>query len=131
MRRVALLTAVLALVGRAGSAQRLTRPIIDSLPHGVVRVRNLGPSRWLGTSGWQLVPEQTISADGGAAVIAQPRNLAVDSHGNVFETDWKVDAIQEWDRAGKFVRTIGRKGDGPGEIKVPIGIATRTETLQA
>jgi hypothetical protein len=130
MRHAVLLGAML-LAGRAATAQRLARPIIDTLPHGIVRVRNTGPAMWSGLSGWQFVLEQTIAADGTAGLIAEPRTVAVDSHGKIFETDWKVDAIQEWDRTGKFVRTLGRKGDGPGEFKVPINIAIRGDTLLA
>ncbi len=130
MRKSTLAMIVLAATAHHAAAQ-LGHATIDTLAHGIVRVRNSGPTRWTGTGGWTLVPELTITADGTNALIAEPWSIAVDSRGDVLETDWKVDAIQEWDRTGKFIRTIGRKGQGPGEFEVPIDIAIRNDTLLA
>lgn len=125
------MTIVLLTAATHHASAQLGRATIDTLAHGIVRVRNSGPTRWAGTGGWTLVPEQAITADGTDALIAEPWSIAVDSRGDIFQTDWKVNAIQEWDRGGKFVRSIGRKGQGPGEFEVPIEIAIRNDTLLA
>jgi hypothetical protein len=128
---ILVLTVLLFAPGRHAGAQRIGTPVIEKLPNGVVRTWNTGPSQWTGTAGWKLVLERTITADGTAGLIAEPRSLATDSHGNIFETDWKFDGIQVFDPSGTFLRQIGRKGDGPGEFKVPIEIAIRGDTLLA
>lgn len=49
-------------------------------------------------------------------VLALPTSLAVDKKGELFVLDFKESRIKVFDDAGKFVRTIGRLGQGPGEI---------------
>jgi hypothetical protein len=39
-----------------------------------------------------------------------------DDEGNFYITDWNRKRIQKYDAAGKFVLTIGRQGQGPGEF---------------
>lgn len=41
--------------------------------------------------------------------------LAVDSSGGVYVYDAQVPAIRHFDAGGKFVRQVGREGQGPGE----------------
>jgi len=48
--------------------------------------------------------------------------LAVDASGNLFVTDWGNGRVQMFDKNGAFVRTIGRRGQGPGEYMSPSGI---------
>lgn len=45
--------------------------------------------------------------------------LAVDEEGNIFISDWTNTRVQMYDQTGKFIRTIGRKGQGPGEFRDP------------
>jgi len=40
-----------------------------------------------------------------------------DDEGNFYVTDWDKRAILKYDPSGKYVRTIGRKGQGPGEFQ--------------
>ena len=71
--------AMVLLTGAAGcgtAQSRLANPVIDTLPHALVRVRNSDPSQWLGTTGWKLVLERTIAADGGKAVFGAPISIA-------------------------------------------------------
>jgi hypothetical protein len=43
--------------------------------------------------------------------------LNTDDDGNFYVTDWDRKRIQKYDRQGRYVRTIGRKGQGPGEFQ--------------
>jgi DNA-binding beta-propeller fold protein YncE len=52
-----------------------------------------------------------------------PTNVAVDAKGNIYVADTGNYRIQILDLAGKFVRTFGAQGDGPGEFIRPKGIA--------
>lgn len=45
--------------------------------------------------------------------------LAVDDEGNIFVSDFGNTRVQMYDRTGKFIRTFGRKGQGPGEFQSP------------
>ena len=43
----------------------------------------------------------------------------VDGDGNIYVTDFGNRRVQMYDKAGKYIRTIGRKGQGPGEYQFP------------
>lgn len=45
--------------------------------------------------------------------------IAVDDRGNIFAADTGNVRIQEYDKTGKHLRSIGRKGQGPGEFQFP------------
>ncbi len=47
------------------------------------------------------------------------RNLAVDDRGYIFALDVREKHIKIYNDEGKYVRTIGRAGQGPGEIGFP------------
>jgi hypothetical protein len=40
-----------------------------------------------------------------------------DDEGNIYVTDWDRKRIQKYDPQGKYVRTLGRSGQGPGEFQ--------------
>lgn len=47
------------------------------------------------------------------------RDIAVDAKGNVYLLDVQLNQVHVFDRDGKFVRDIGREGEGPGEFRRP------------
>ena len=49
-------------------------------------------------------------------------DIDVDVEGNIYVVDSHNFRIQEFNKNGKFVQTIGRKGEGPGEFTYPIQI---------
>jgi hypothetical protein len=44
----------------------------------------------------------------------------VDKEGNIFVLDSENFRIQKYDRNGKYLKSIGRKGQGPGEFEEPL-----------
>ena len=50
------------------------------------------------------------------------QNLAVDNEENIYVCDVKASHIRVFDKNGEYVRTIGKKGQGPGEMVYPIDI---------
>ena len=52
-----------------------------------------------------------------------PQELAVDESGRIYVLDNGNHRVQVFDLAGGYVRTLGREGEGPGELQLPIGIA--------
>jgi hypothetical protein len=47
------------------------------------------------------------------------RDVAVDGEGNIYVADMKNYRVQKFDKEGKYVLTIGRQGQGPGEFELP------------
>lgn len=47
------------------------------------------------------------------------RNIALDSHENIYVLDSGNHRIQKFDKNGRFLQTIGKKGQGPGEFENP------------
>jgi hypothetical protein len=56
-------------------------------------------------------------------VFENLRGLAADARGNVYAADFSANHILVFDSEGKFLRTIGRKGQGPGDLGGPEAIA--------
>ena len=50
------------------------------------------------------------------------KDIAVDSEGNIYVVDARNYRIQKFDRNGKYLQTIGRQGQGPGEFQRPARI---------
>jgi len=46
-------------------------------------------------------------------------SMEVDDEGNILVLDYSDCRIQKYDKEGKYLRTIGRKGEGPGEFQRP------------
>ena len=55
-------------------------------------------------------------------MISEVSFLTVDDHDNLFAVDIKEMNVKVYDSSGEYVRTIGRKGQGPGELNIPTGI---------
>ncbi|MBN1224645.1 MAG: 6-bladed beta-propeller, partial [Candidatus Aminicenantes bacterium] len=43
--------------------------------------------------------------------------LSTDNDGNFYVTDWNKKIVKKYDREGRFLKTIGRPGQGPGEFQ--------------
>jgi hypothetical protein len=50
------------------------------------------------------------------------QNLAVDDEENIYIADYKAGHIPVFNKNGEYVRTIGRRGQGPGEMIAPIDL---------
>jgi len=51
------------------------------------------------------------------AVLYRPRGILVDENDLIYISDYQDAMIKVFDPQGKFVRAIGRKGQGPGEFQ--------------
>lgn len=54
-----------------------------------------------------------------AATLNKPLDIKVDNQGRVYVLDWGDVHIKVFDKDGRFLRTISRKGQGPGEFDMP------------
>jgi len=105
---------VLGQTGPAGWKGR----IVDE--NGIKTVKN--PDQPLyGEFVFDLEKDLAIGGDPAKEEYYFPRGGAVnvDAEGNFYMADVGNTRVQMYDRTGKFIRTIGRKGQGPGEYGFP------------
>ncbi|MCM8803467.1 MAG: NHL repeat-containing protein [Candidatus Omnitrophica bacterium] len=62
-------------------------------------------------------------------IFYNPSSLKVDMMGNVYVVDSNNHRIQVFTKEGNFLRTIGRKGEGPSELFNPTDIFVKEDTL--
>ena len=72
--------------------------------------------RKIGTTG----KDHTLTTAGD---FAKPSGVAVDSDGNLYVADMLNARIEIFDADGNFIRTFGKRGDGPGYFAMPKGVA--------
>ncbi len=126
-RPVAFLLCATACGG--AEAGDLAQARTDTLPGGVVRIMSEGPTAWTDSAGVALVEEHRFHGeDGTPSELGEPRSIALDASGRVYVVDAKPAAIKVYDPDGRFVRTIGREGEGPGEFRMGF-IAVRDQHL--
>ncbi len=56
------------------------------------------------------------------ARLFSPVNLALDREGSLYVSDMGASRVQKYDRRGRFVRSFGSPGTGPGQLVRPKGI---------
>ena len=78
-----------------------------------------------------LVPEVSIGELDGPEeyLFGSVRSIAVDDDHNVYVLDGQARHVRVYDSDGTYVKTLGRDGEGPGEFKVPIGVAVSNGRL--
>ncbi len=73
-----------------------------------------------------LVEELSIGVADGAEeyMLGDVADIALGRDGMMYVLDRQVPAIRQYDNQGKYIRTIGRSGAGPGEYRSASGLAT-------
>jgi hypothetical protein len=102
--------------GKSESAYPVTIEIIE----GIKTVRNPEFPKE-GAVRYSLQEELTIGGEGGGteSVLNRPFDIKLDSQGNIYVMDWGDVDIKVFSPDGQQLRTIGKKGQGPGEFDVP------------
>jgi hypothetical protein len=79
----------------------------------------------------KFVPEITITDDsmGGKEFFSGPNDITVDGRGRILVCDGQANNIKVFDPKGKFLKTIGKAGQGPGDFNYPSDIEIATSRL--
>jgi sugar lactone lactonase YvrE len=70
----------------------------------------------------------SVFGSSGSGKLSAPLLDAVDASGDVWVVDTGNDRIVEFSSSGSFVRSVGEKGEGNGQFRVPAGIAINHQT---
>jgi sugar lactone lactonase YvrE len=95
------------------------------LPDGAAVVHNTGPGKWGKTPAVALQPVRVlgdVDSDDEAIAFHMPSGLAIDDQGRLYVLDSGNHRVQVFSPEGKYLKTIGRKGQGPGEFFMPSSI---------
>jgi hypothetical protein len=95
-----------------------------STENGTEVVRTLGGSVW--EDGAELVEELVIGVLEGEEeyMFGRIGPIAPDGAGGVYVFDGQVPALRHYDAGGRYTRTLGRAGSGPGEyMDTALGLA--------
>jgi hypothetical protein len=71
----------------------------------------------------KLVEELSFGGSGNPdESLSQVSMFVVDKEGGIFALDFKEQKIKVYDKTGKFLRLVGKPGQGPGELGMASGI---------
>jgi 6-bladed beta-propeller len=114
----------------ASDTPRLATARVDTLPGGITRTISDAPTGWNDSlTAWRLVLEHEIQPlEGEEGELFDPLDLAMNEAGTVYVKDQKPSVIKVFDPGGRYLRSIGREGDGPGEFRTAF-LAVRGDTL--
>ncbi|HEX9692043.1 MAG TPA: 6-bladed beta-propeller [Gemmatimonadales bacterium] len=101
------------------------RGTVDTLPSGRVVVRNPSTGVWdQGGTPWQVDEVVRIGALDveGPAMLGQVTAVEADAQGRLWVFEGQAQELRVFDTTGAHVRTIGRRGGGPGEFEQVIGM---------
>ena len=74
----------------------------------------------------------TISGENDEDSLAsfnQPLSMTSDKEGNIYILDMSSMSLKKFDKDGKFLKSIGRRGQGPGELFYPSFVMLIEDTL--
>lgn len=128
----AVLTSWSVLALAVGACRQVDRPAEDgwdgaedTLAGGRVVVRNGGRPLWGAGGGWRLEEVDRIGRlqGEGPDALGEIRAVEVDGQGRVYVLDSRAREIRVFDSGGRYLRSLGRPGEGPGELAAPAGLA--------
>jgi hypothetical protein len=119
---------VMGVAAAVFPGQQKPYPVVTTVKDGVKEIMNPDFPRE-GRFEGKLIPEMTWGEEGppDAALLNKPIEMHVDAQGWVYVLDWGDMHIKVYGQDGKFLRTIGRRGQGPGEFTTPAFMALMSD----
>lgn len=68
-----------------------------------------------------------IESDDENVLFYMPSDIAFDSQGNIYILDSGNHRIQKFDSDGKYIASLGNRGQGPGEFQYPLSLEIDSE----
>jgi len=99
-----------------------------SIKNGVIYVTNPGQGLWKNSKKITFKTILSIGIDNGDEnyILSDPKDLVVDNQGNIYICDFRDHSVKVYNKEGIFLRRIGKKGAGPGELYTPSSIALKS-----
>ena len=110
------------VAGQAAESKVVTHTIGDTIV-----VRTVSGRAWDRDA--ELVPELSIGELDGPdeLLFGKITSLAVDDGRNLYVLDEQAAEVRVFDDAGAHLRTLGGRGEGPGELKAPGAVGVLTD----
>jgi hypothetical protein len=123
------LAVLLTACGGAGPGASASGAVRDTLPDGTPRVSYAALATPEEAS--LITPDLQIgSVEGeGADVFGDVRGIEADAAGEIYVLDYQAAEVRVFSPEGQHVRTLSRRGEGPGEIGASNGFVLAGDTL--
>jgi hypothetical protein len=120
---LAQLTTVALLAACAGQPEVGWQGTVDTLPNGAILVTNPATGLWDSATAWRLREDLRIGAAEGEdwELFTWILTVGVDRWDRIYVLDQQALEIRVFDPDGRYVRTIGKRGGGPGEFRNAAG----------
>jgi hypothetical protein len=130
MSRVSAIVAALLVLGACArnDAEPRWGGTVETL-NGRTTVHNPSEGLWGAGQEGQLLEDLRIGAlDGtGPEVWGNVTAIAISPNGPIAVLDGQAQEVRVFDRDGQFLRTVGRKGEGPGEFQQAVAVHFDTD----
>lgn len=109
--------------------KRVVLVMLLAFSSGCADNATVSPEGAWGDDAWTLEPVVRIgSVDGdGATSFGRIVSITMDDEENLYVLDGQAAEVRMFDRSGEYVRTIGGRGEGPGELSSPHAVALDEE----
>ena len=126
MKKKLLITLILLIYSIPGMAQPENWRGKTEVKNGITYIHNLEEGLWDNDPTKKLTVEKIFSIGSLEAddeyLFSWVKDITTDSSGNIYACDSREHRIQVYDKNGKYIRTIGRKGQGPGDLMRPMAV---------
>ncbi|MFC1554229.1 NHL repeat-containing protein [candidate division KSB1 bacterium] len=129
MRYFVLTSLLIIIVGLFIVCGGETKPPETEIIDGVTYIHNENPD-WGDSPKVSLKFIQKIGEldhEDNNYLLHKPTDIALDAEGNIYVLDSGNTRIQKYTTDGKYLQTVGKKGDGPGELRMPHSVDVDNE----